>query len=73
LRAFTDTREALRRYDAGEFCQSEVGVGGALLSSFYGETCILADYFKTNWVRFLEFREFSSERDEQVVIVVRKP
>jgi 2-polyprenyl-3-methyl-5-hydroxy-6-metoxy-1,4-benzoquinol methylase len=72
LLAFTDTREALRGYDAGEFCHSAIGGGGELLGSFYGETCIPADYVRRKWVRFFEFREFISEPGEQSVIVARK-
>jgi hypothetical protein len=72
LLAFTDMREALRQYDAGEFCHSAIGGGGALLGSFYGETCIPANYVKTNWKRFFEFRAFISAPGEQSVIVARK-
>lgn len=73
LFAFPDTHEALRQYDTGEVCHSAIGGGGALLDSFYGETCIPADYVKKNWTRFFEFREFiPGQYDEQSVIVVRK-
>jgi len=72
LFAFTDTREALRCYDAGGFCHSPVGGGGALSRSFYGETCIPADYVRKHWVRFFEFGEFVSTPGAQSVIVVRK-
>jgi SAM-dependent methyltransferase len=73
LVSFMDTAEALRQYDRGEFCHSPVGGGEALPGSFYGETCIPADYVKKNWTRFLEFCEFvSSEHGEQNVIVMRK-
>ena len=72
LLSFTDTAESLRRYDRGEFCHSPVGGGEALPGSFYGESCIPADYVKKNWTRFFEFRDFISSGREQAVIVARK-
>jgi SAM-dependent methyltransferase len=71
--AFMDTGEALRQYDRGEYCHSPVGGGTALPGSFYGETCIPAEYVRTHWTDRFSFREFiSDERCSQNVIVAQK-
>jgi SAM-dependent methyltransferase len=73
LQAFLDTRATLQQYDRGEFCHSPVGGGEALPGSFYGETCIPADYVQKNWKDLFQLREFiAHEGRGQNVIVVQK-
>ena len=45
----------------GEPCYSPMGGGEALPGSFYGETCIPADYVKKHWTDRFSFREFISD------------
>lgn len=73
LLAFKDTHAVLQQYDRGEYCHSPVGGGEALSGSFYGETCIPAEYVKKHWTDRFNFREFiSDERCPQNVIVSQK-
>ena len=73
LLAFKETQAALQRYDRGEYCHSPVGGGEALSGSFYGETCIPAEYVRKHWTDRFNFREFiSDERCPQNVIVAQK-
>jgi 2-polyprenyl-3-methyl-5-hydroxy-6-metoxy-1,4-benzoquinol methylase len=74
-RAFVETDDWLRRYDAGEFCHSPVGGGEALPSEFYGETCIPPAYVEAHWTRWFTLLDYVSDRARlwQDVIIVQKP
>ena len=73
--AFTDTADALARYDRGEFVYEPVGGGDVLDKSFFGETCIPRQYVEGNWTRDFDLIEYIADRNlcQQNVIVVRKP
>lgn len=72
--SFIDTEEALRRYDAGEFCHSPTGGGGVLADSFYGETCIPRVYAEREWGKLFTVRDFldSDPHCPQTVAVLQK-
>jgi 2-polyprenyl-3-methyl-5-hydroxy-6-metoxy-1,4-benzoquinol methylase len=58
---FDDFNIARNRYDKGEFVHSNgqgVTGGGAMDSSFYGETFIPEEYAKTAYSSFLDFERF---------------
>jgi len=72
--AFRDTRQALERFDRGEFLYEPVGGGGVLDASFFGEACIPRQYVVANWPRFFDFVDYLDDRAscQQNVIVARK-
>lgn len=55
MAAFKDHNEALRKYDAGEFCFDPMGSGGPGLTAVYGEAAIPQTYAQTRWKQY--FRE----------------
>lgn len=74
LRAFLDTKQALADYDSGNFLYDEVGGGGILDPSIYGEACIPKGYVLNRWTDQYEFIDYVDDRKKcnQNVIVVRK-
>ena len=73
--AFKDTREALARFDRGEYLYEGMGAGGVLDASFFGETCIPMGYVLEQWTKLFDFIGYIDDRRMcvQNVIVVRKP
>jgi SAM-dependent methyltransferase len=71
-RCFPNARATLARYDAGEYCFSHPGVGGA---PHFGEACIPREYVLRHWIKRFAFVDYIDDRRrcEQDVIVVRKP
>jgi ubiquinone/menaquinone biosynthesis C-methylase UbiE len=74
VQAFKDTKDALARYDRGEFLYEPLGGGDVLDASFFGETCIPQAYVRQHWTRLFEFVGYLDDRrySLQNVIVVRK-
>jgi SAM-dependent methyltransferase len=72
--AFMDTKDALARFDRGEFLYEGTGGGGVLDASFFGETCIPLKYVTDHWTKLFKFVEFVDDRQkcDQNLIVVRK-
>jgi len=72
--SFTNTKEALARYDRGEFLYESVGGGDCLDPSFFGETCIPRRYVEENWTKLFTFVDYIDDRSAciQNVILVRK-
>jgi hypothetical protein len=74
VKAFLHTKEALTRYDRGEFLYEPLGAGGVLDASFFGETCIPEQYVFQKWSQLLEIVGYLDSRRlcVQNVIVARK-
>ena len=77
-RLFDDFDEARNRYDRGEFIHSNVqgaDGGGAMNSSFYGETFIPEEYARNAYSEFLEFKKFQYEPKRQThpILFFQKP
>jgi SAM-dependent methyltransferase len=73
--SFLETEDALRQYDAGEFCHSPTGGGGVLEASFYGETCIPKAYIRREWGKLFRVLDFldTDPQCPQAVAVIQKP
>jgi SAM-dependent methyltransferase len=72
--SFTNTKDALARYDRGEFLHEPIGGGDVLDASFFGETCIPRTYVVKHWTRLFDLVEYIDDRRRflQNVIVVRR-